>query len=204
MLLTLAAAALFVGPEVDKKKIVNTNSYPVAMLRAGKSVFAEIEAIISPEGEMKKCTLVSFFGDEQFAKQVCRLINKKMWKGSQDTQGRPVYSRVRTSLKFAVVTSVGQKVNRMQLRPDLEVPFPIGWQGSDEVRVPLAVLIGEDGHVESCIFQPKPLTAKKAKDLVDLACQSVSQKTFSPIDTRIGPVQRYVATQEIRFSGPKQ
>jgi hypothetical protein len=67
LLLTLAAAALFVGPEVDKRKMVNTNSYPVAMLRANKSVFAEIETIISPEGEMEKCTLVSFFGDEQFA-----------------------------------------------------------------------------------------------------------------------------------------
>jgi hypothetical protein len=200
LVLALATAALFVGPEIDKKKMVNTNSYPVAMLRANKSVFAEIEAIIGPDGEMEKCTLVSFFGDEQFAKQVCSLINKRMWKGSQDTQGHPLYSRVRTSMRFAVLTSEGEKVNKMQLRPDLEAPFPIGWQNSKEVRVPLAVLVGEDGHVESCIFKPEPLTDKRAKDLADLACQNISQKSFSPIDTRTGPVQRYIATQEVRFS----
>jgi hypothetical protein len=200
LLLVLSAVGLFVAPEIDKKRMVNTNSYPVVMLRANKSVFAEIEAIISPDGEMEKCTLVSFFGDEQFAKQVCSLINKRMWKGAQDTQGHPVYSRVRTSLKFAVLTPMGEKVNRMQLRPDLEAPLPIEWEHSNEVRVPLAVLVGENGHAEACILKPEPLTDKKAKDLADLACQKISQKTFSPIDTRMGPVQRYIATQEVRFS----
>jgi hypothetical protein len=200
LLLALTAAGLLVGPEPDKKKMVSYRDYPVEMLRKNKSVFVEIVAIIDPKGEMESCSVTSFFGDEKFATQVCDIIPKRMWKSAQDNQGRPVYGRVRTSMRFAVQTPVGDRVNRMQLSPDFEVPLPGDWRGSNEINVSLAVLVGEDGHVDACKFLPEPFTDIKARELAELACGSVDQKVFGPIDTRMGPVRRYVLTQKVRFS----
>ncbi|MEO6040841.1 MAG: hypothetical protein ABIP41_02975 [Croceibacterium sp.] len=202
LLLTLAAAGLMVGPEPDPKRIVNTNNYPAAMVQANKSIFAEIAAVINPDGEIERCGVLTFIGDAQFAKGVCGLLDKHMWNKSLDTEGRPIYALIKTGLKFSIPsTRVGREVQSAKQHADLQLPFPYEWRGrADEVDVPLSALIGDDGHVEACRFQPAPLTKKDARDLADLACESIGRQSFGPIPTNKGSITRYVVTENIRFS----
>ena len=203
LLLALSAAGLLVGPQPDLKKI-SPDTYPTAMLRANKSVSAQIEATINPEGEIESCTLISFVGDEQFAKQVCSLLDKRTWAKSLDPQGRAIYGRIRTAMRFTIPgTKEGIDAQRAKLRPDLELPFPANWQGTDELIVPVAVLIGQDGRVEACDFQPIPYINKHAREWADVACEGVSQGNYPPIVTQMGSIQRYVAAQRVRFSRAK-
>ena len=102
LLLALSAAGLLVGPALDEKRMVGPDDYPTEMLRAKKSVSAEIEEVINPQGEMESCKLISFVGDEQFAKRVCSILDKRMWKASTDVQGHAVYGRIQTSIKFTI------------------------------------------------------------------------------------------------------
>lgn len=200
LLLALSAAGLLVGPKPDMKRF-RPDDFPTEMLRANKSVSAEIEVIINPAGEIDSCRLISFVGDERFANRVCSILDKRMWKPSRDAQGNAVYGRIRTSIKFTIPgTKVGDEAQRAKLRPDLELPFPEGWRGTEEISVPLAVIVGTDGHLEACKFQAEPLTKIKARELADPACEALSQKIYGALSTPQGPIQRYVSMQEVRFS----
>ncbi|MGZ3172615.1 MAG: hypothetical protein ACXWJC_05960 [Croceibacterium sp.] len=195
-----AAAGLIVGPEPDLRR-VSPDNFLTDMLRANKSVSAEVEAIISPEGEIESCALKSFVGDEQFAKRICSLFDKRTWAKSLDAQGHAVYGRIRTVMRFTIPgTKEGEEAQRTKQSPDLELPFPADWRGEDEVIIPLAVLVGEDGRAQACNLQATRWTDKHAKDLADLACEGLGSKTYSPIATRVGSVQRYVVAQRVRFS----
>ncbi len=204
LLLVLSAVGLLVGPEPDPKRMINPNDFPTEMLRARKSVSAEVEAIISPKGQMESCTLISFVGDKQFAKQVCGILDKRMWRASLDVQGSPVFGQIRTSIKLTIPgTAMGNEAERAEARPDYEFPFPSSWSGTEDIDVPLAVLVAADGHVEACNFQPAPLTKKKARELSDAACQGAAQKSYGPLVTPEGPIQRYVTMQTVRFTKAK-
>jgi hypothetical protein len=202
LLLVLAVAGTFAGPVPVQGKTVNAGDFPLDMQRANRSVFAELEIIISPEGKTESCDVLSYTGDKAFAGRVCKLVtNKGVWVASSDVEGQPVYGRVRTSMTFVIPSSrMGKQVQQAKLAPDLDIPLPEDWHGSDEINVPLAVFVNENGKAESCKLQPATPPQEEAQDLAAMACQGIEQKSFGPISTKNGPIQRYVTTQLVTFS----
>ncbi len=194
----ILAAALVIAPQPNVQAQIGPQDYPQAHLEAEHSAAALLEFVVSPDGKIENCRVLSFVGNEALTKAMCRLERQSSWRVARDGDGNPAYGVVRTLFKMTIPGTVdGDRITRMSQASDVELTvqrLPAGISSPFDVKVELKV--DQSGAVQIC--QPNS-DAVIPSALAKIACDQAMGLKMGPVSGRSGPLPGFIIEQKVRF-----
>lgn len=166
-MLTMIIAAAATGLSVPwPAKIFSHGDYPDWALARDVSAASIMRLVVAPDGKVARCVSVREFGDQQLAKEVCRILGRKRFAPPTLRDGRKVHAFLDTMLSLILPhTSEGRKIMALRMPPDAELSVnKLPSRNAAEVRVFLAY--DPAGKITDCA----PAEGEKDLALANLAC----------------------------------
>lgn len=197
----IMAAGLLSAPALNPSAA--DDRYPAKYLRENKSAAAAIQVIISPDGRIAQCKVLSIAGDEEFARATCLLLSPWMWSAARDASGNHAFGLVRTKYVWSIPgTRHGDELRALKLPPDIEMTvnrLPASAKAPVEAR--LTIEIDAKGAVMAC----KPSKWNEAPTaLAVAACQEVRKLPMDPIALAGTALEKVVMDLRVGFAEASQ
>jgi hypothetical protein len=194
LLLAAAAAVGLAAPHFSKGDSEHLVArYPTDALRERKSAAAFIDAIVDPTGRVISCKVLSAYGDQKLAANICRLIDGSKIEPAI-AQGQPSYGVFRQLIRlFTPGNAAGDKVAALREQPEVEVQVNLLPQNKSNLRVTADVLVDPTGKPEACDVANAPA------GYGDVACAQVAGVAFEPLQDKDGKPVQYVRSVIVDF-----
>lgn len=89
--------------------------YPSPALRKDQSAAALLELTVDPEGKRIGCETLAIFGDEDLAKDICKLQARAEIGAARDSNGNPAYGVLRVFVRYSIIqTEKGREIYRLE------------------------------------------------------------------------------------------
>lgn len=193
----LMTASGLAAPILIEERASKWTAYPADSLRQKVSVAIRAEFVVSPDGVIESCRVLSSEGPQNIARQLCAAQASKMFDAARNSDGQPTYGVVRTWVTFVVPGSQNErKIRKLVDEPDLLVTIPASASGNRSVVVKVSIQVGQGGKIVAC--QPRPTAAANAAVLAT-ACAAISKLAIAPVPNHALSLGSYVIEQQVRF-----
>lgn len=174
-------------------------TYPTDALAKEKSAAARIELLITPQGKIDSCRVLSVMGDDKFGRTFCQLTRSQRWQAAKDVQGLPIYGVVRSLIRmFVPSTLIGDQVRALSQVPDLDltvIKLPSSSINYFDAKV--SVLVDGTGAAQAC--QPSA-AALTQPSFAKIACEQARTLHFATPIAKTVALKAFVIEQTVRFS----
>lgn len=169
LLLSLLAGTVVAANPVTQPPWFSFEDYPMKAFEKKWEGVTRFELLISPDGSIASCKILSSSGHEELDRTTCFLSQKRAkFQPARSTEGQPVWGVYRSQALWALPE------HRLSAppAPDLEISvnkIPDG--ASQPPAVKLAYAVDAQGNTSACTVMPTSL--KQPQALVDVGCKEL-------------------------------
>ena len=190
------AVLALAAPQISEDSFRRSADYPQWALLAEQSAFAYFELFVAPDGEVLRCDMLAFVGNERLAKSFCRVSTQRKPIPATDSDGKPAYGKLRLEMKMLLPgTKMGDEVEAFTANPEYQlVVKSLPPEDGEKKQIKLAIQVGGDGSVEACANQ-------EGADSIytRAACAALQNDRFAPETGKDGLPLSYVAEVTVDF-----
>jgi TonB family protein len=199
LLSMLASSVIAATPATPQPWFNFMEDYPMKAFDNRWEGVTGFELLISPDGQVARCTVTKSSGHEELDSKTCLLAQKRArFHAAKNSDGQPLWGVYRSEALWALPEHklVGDA------GPDLEVSINKLPSGVTEpAAVKLAYAVDTQGQTSQCTVMPTSL--RQPRVLVEIGCKELlSREAGKPV---IGPAGQPVAavkTGAVRFKSP--
>jgi TonB family protein len=155
--------------------------YPMKAFEKNEEGVSRFELMISPDGSIASCKILSSSGHDELDKTTCYLAQKRVkFSPARNADGTPVWGIYRSQAIWAIPD------HRLSARPAPDLEVTLNQLPANTVKpaaVKLAYAVDASGNRSSCTMTPDSL--KQPQVLVDVGCkQLLESEDHKPV---LGP-----------------
>lgn len=193
----LALAAWMQAHGSAPRGVITNDDYPPGALNRGEQGTVDFQVVVNPQGSVDSCAVLMSSGSKDLDDATCQIVmTRARFSPAEDDHGKPVYGIYRHSITWRLGNNVQPP---RQTPPDVELTIKGAPAG---VRLPLDVsvdyFVTASGAVSDCKLSTDSKPAPK--ELVDLACQSMTQSPIEIVRNRAGQPVDARDSATVRFS----
>jgi TonB family protein len=197
-LLSLISGAVVAATPITPQPWFEFTDYPMKAFERNAEGVTRFEMLISPEGRVAGCTVISSSGDEELDRASCFLSTKRAkFRPARNLDGQPVWGTFRTQALWALP----EHHIVAPPAPDLEVSLnalPDGTKQPPAVKLAYAVDRQGKPDLASCTMMPSSL--QQPQLLVQLGCKQLLESTpQTPVTDPSGQPVAAVKTGAVLF-----
>lgn len=194
--LLLLAGSVSAASPVTPLPWFEFKDYPMKAFEKKAQGVTRFELLVSPDGAIADCSIVSSSGNAELDKATCYLATKRVkFTPARGEAGTPVWGIYRSQALWALPE------NRLSAppAPDLEISLNKLPEGAKEpAAVKLAYAVDPNGNPSSCTLMPSSL--KQPQLLVDLGCKELLKSApRAPVVAPTGQAVPVVKTGAVLF-----
>jgi len=193
----VASSLTAVGIPADVQRRVYS-TYPNWAVQQGHSAATAIEAVVEPDGEIRECRVVAFFGSERLANEECSRLLRHKLRPAVDVNGQPILGLHRNLLKRWLSGAEAEAVESWMPEPDLTAELSDLAIQDGGVDVAVVVLVNANGSVAVCDADPDR-NKNIAKSITDAACAEAAERVMPVLQDKNGQASDYVANMTVRL-----
>lgn len=196
-------ASAISAPSFPDAALRRLNEYPTWAVREGKSTAAVLDLLVTPDGWVRDCTVISFVGDERLARVECEIHKRVRMRPAIGPDGAPIAAKYRTWINLWVDNNSAQQrqVQQAKWPPDMTLKLAnLSERTHEPIDIELELLVDTTGAVIVCEAGRRYEESKHAA-LVQAGCREAMKLTVEPLVESSGAAVQHVANLRVRFEG---
>ena len=172
------------------------SDYPEWAVRQSASAGSVLHLAVDPDGKPIGCTNKVLVGNEDLAKEICRLISRKRLKPETLRDGQKVYAFFDTLITLLLPdTKEGRKIMGLRMNPDAQL-LVSRLPEDNEAEVGILLAYDTSGKVTDC----EPSATEKNIKLAGVACGQKALFDNSIQKDGSGQAVNYITQKRIKFT----
>jgi TonB family protein len=200
LLISILATSVIAATPVTPQPWFNfMEDYPMKAFDNRWEGVTGFELLVSPEGQIARCTVTKSSGHEEFDTKTCLLAEKRVrFQPAKNSDGQAVWGVYRSEAHWALPE---HKLSG-NAGPDLEVSISKLPQGvTRPAAVKLAFAVDAQGQTSQCTVMPTSL--RQPQVLVEIGCKELlSRESGKPVIGPSGQPVTAVKTGAVLFKAP--
>lgn len=194
--LSMLAGAVIAATPLTPAPWFTFDDYPMKAFEKKQEGVTQFELLVTPEGAVANCNVVTSSGSEELDRTTCYLAGKRaQFRPARGSDGRALFGVYRSQALWAIPEN---KITATA-GPDLEISLNQLPAGTTEPPVvKLAYAVDAQGKASQCTLMPNSL--KQPAVLVELGCRELLSKAGGAVVGPAGQPVPAVKTAAVRFN----